>query len=560
MDLTALDQLQGLTADSLAMLSDAEMLTLTNQLLQVQALDRQTNQLKYYLPVSETATAIHRSTKRIIGVGGGNGSSKTDSCLVELCIRATGEIPLSLRDSYPREKLRGPINCRVVVESITNTLETIILPKLKWEHWQGVDQPGGVRGHYGWLPKHCLQKGDWSASWTGRTRTLDVRYHDPDTGEYRGLSRIQFMSYDQDPADFASGDFHFILHDEPPKEAIWVENLVRAKRVDGTMMLAMTWPDDPTTPVDWIIDRVYEVAQPGKEHDETYAWFDLFATDNQNLNQTAFAELARSLSLSERQRRIYGQNLRLSNRVHPLFTDVPKVWCFACVDLTILNEEGRCGTCQSDAVCAFTHVQPVVGNPAYPVVCLLDPHPRKPHMLLWVQVDPNDDWGVIHELECAGSPGEVQERVQAIDEDYGWSSVTRVMDPNMGRSPSGVTRDVTWQDAFEREGLVFDLAEDGAAGRQVVNDYLKPDPQTHRPRCTVDPRCLRTIFQMKRYCFDDHKLTKEKDQKQTTKQKNDDMPTLLKYLANRSPDFRSLRAVGTVWKRDTGRYLPSSRK
>ena len=540
---------------TLSTLSDEDLVRLANEMLEAQAFDRQVNQLRHYKPVSPTAVKIHCCTGKVIGVGGGNGASKTDTALVEMVIRAAGQIPLSLRDVYPREKLRGPINCRVVVESITNTLETIILPKLQWEKWQGVDSPGGPRGHFGWIPKHCLKKGEWSESWTARTRTLEVLYFDPDTDQYRGLSRIQFMSYDQDSKDFASGDFHFVLHDEPPKESIWVENLVRTKRVDGTMMMAMTWPDDPTTPVDWIIDRVWERCQPGKDRDPNYFWFDQFATDNMNLNQTALAELARDLSAEEKARRIYGQHLRLSNRVHPNFTDTDKRWCFHCHDLTILTEEDQCGKCHGSDTVEFNHVGTVKCDPSYPVVCLLDPHPRKPHMLLYVQIDPNDDWGVIHELEVTGSPADVRQRCQDIESDYGWTSVTRMMDPNMGRSPSGTDREVTWQDAFEREGLVFDLANDGAAGRQIINDMLKPDPFTHRPRITFDMRCMRTIYQLKRYAWSDHKLSSDKDQKQDTKKKFDDFPTLLKYLANAQPSFRSLKSMGQVWKRDVGSYL-----
>jgi len=176
-------------------------------------------------------------------------------------------------------------------------------------------------------------------------------------------------------------------------------------------------------------------------------------------------------------------------------------------------------------------------------------------MLMFVQIDPNDDWCVIHELEVEASPEEVARRVEEVESDYGWKCVWRIMDPNMGRSPSGTSREVTWQDAFERSGLTFDLADDGAAGRQLVNDMLQPDPMTERPRLRIDPRCMRTIYQMKRFSWDDHKLTKEKDQKQTVKQRNDDYPTMLKYLANMNPTFRGLRSLGTVFRRDVGSYL-----
>lgn len=546
MSLELLSKLSDIDPSELDAYTDDQLVELAQDMLDVQAYDRNVNQLRYYLPVSRKAIDVHTSAAKVFFLAGGNGASKTDTALVEMVIRATGQIPLSLRESYPRDKLRGPINCRVVVESITNTLETIILPKLQWWKWQGVDAPGGDRGHYGWIPKHCLLKGEWDESWTARTRTLELLYRDPDTDQVRGLSRIQFMSYDQDPSDFASGDFHFVLHDEPPKESIWVENLVRAKRVNGTMFLSMTWPDDPTIPVDWIIDRVYEKCLPGKDRDLTYDMVEMYATENQNLDQTAIAEMARTLTAAERSTRIYGQHLRLSNRVHPLFTDTDHTWCFVCGDLTLLDGMGLCGTCQSDDVVAFAHVNNIVANELYPVVMAIDPHPRKAHCLAWAQVNPNDDLEVIHELEVNGSPQDVADRVQELEADYGWTKIIRLIDPNMGRSPSGTDRETTWQDSFEQVGLVFDLADDSEIGRQLVNDYLKPDLRTRAPRIKVDPRCQRTIYQMKRFSWDDYKKSIEKDQKQKPKQRHDDFPAIIRYIVNSTPSFRGCRESRAV--------------
>lgn len=160
---------------------------------------------------------------------------------------------------------------------------------------------------------------------------LRLLYRDPaNPDRVVGESTIQFMSYDQDPSDFASGDFHFILHDEPPKLAIWQENRARVMRVDGTLMVAMTWPDDPSISVDWIFDELYEKAQPGVDQDPHIAWFDLYTTDNPNLRQDAVAERASQMGEGERAARIFGQPIRLSNRVHPLFTDTQHWWCFQC--------------------------------------------------------------------------------------------------------------------------------------------------------------------------------------------------------------------------------------
>ncbi len=511
----------------------------------LQAQDRQTNQLRYYQPVSAKARAIHLSTARTIGVGGGNGSSKTDTNLCDMVIRATGQIPLSLKDSYPREKLRGPINCRIVVESLTTTLFPIILPKLDGRRWQGVDTAGGARGHWGWIPQNCLIEGSWEKSWKAHERILRCYYRDPDRPDVIiGESTFQFMSYDQDPSDFASGDFHDILHDEPPKEAIWVENMARTMRVDGTMRLAMTWPDDPTIAVDWMLDRLYYPAQPGPQHDPAIVWINLDTTDNPNLNQTAVARVAGQMSATERSTRIFGQPITLSNRVHPLFTDEPRTWCFACQELAILDDAGACGRCGAKDAVRFQHVEPCVAQHSYPVIQVLDPHPRKPHMLLWLQVTPADDLEQIAELEVDDTPTVVWQQVQDLERDYGWTTITRMMDPNMGRSASGTDRSITWQDAFDQAGMRIDLADDGEVGRRIFNDYLKPDPHTRQPRYRCDPRCVKTIYQLKRYCWDDFKRTAEKGQKQRPKQKHDDYCACLKYAVNSQPSFRGLASMG----------------
>ena len=51
---------------------------------------------------------------------------------------------------------------------------------------------------------------------------------------------------------------------------------------------------------------------------------------------------------------------------------------------------------------------------------------------------------------------------------------------------------------------------------------------------------------MKRYVWDEHKRGLEKDLKQKPREKNDDYPTLLKYLLNFEPTFQFLRQGAPV--------------
>jgi len=514
------------------------MLTMLNE----QQRDRRENQLCYYQPASEKSLEIHKSTAKIVGIGGGNGASKTDTALAELASLATGIIPDSLSDiPEMREKMRGPIKCRVICESLTTVLHPILLPKLKYWEWSGISEPGGEKGHFGWIPRDCLIQGSWEKSWSEKLRMLTVHYRNPDNPtEILGNSTIQWMSKDQDPTDFASGDFHFVLFDEPSTYAIWRENEARTMRVNGRLMLAMTWPDDPAIAVDWIFTEVYDKAQPGPNKSKEVDWFNIWTTENMNLDQTAVAAQAESWSDAVRDVRIYGKPIRFSNRIHPLFTPNSDWWCFPC-GRVISPMDGKC-SCGSRDILAFTHVQPFEARAAWPTVWVIDPHPRKPHCFLWVQVSPDGDWWVVREGTVNGSPVEVRSYVDEVEAELGIGVSMRLIDPHMGRQPSSASsRGLTWQDEFDAAGLVTDLADDSEVGRVRINEMLTPDKFSRRPRLMVHSTCTETIFQMTRFVWDDHRQALEKDQKQKAKPKHDDFPACLRYLANSEPSFRGLR-------------------
>jgi hypothetical protein len=115
----------------------------------------------------------------------------------------------------------------------------------------------------------------------------------------------------------------------------------------------------------------------------------------------------------------------------------------------------------------------------------------------------------------------------------------------MGRQPR--RRDLTWQEEFTAEGLYCDLASDSEVGRARVNEYLKPDPHTKRPRLHFDEEhCAPAIYQMKRFAWDDYKHADNMDQKQTPRKKYDDYPALLRYLLNDLPLHSVLRFGGHV--------------
>lgn len=532
-------------------LSDEELRSLLATTVQITEQDRKESQILYYQPVSPKSQSFHDSKAHVVAAGGGNGSSKTETMLVEMVMCATGVFPFSQAHHIPG-KFRGPINCRLTVESLTTTLDPIILPKLMYMKWTGVDRPGGDRGHWGWVPKMCLIDGEWERSYSNKLRILRLLCRDPyNLEKIVGESTIQFMSLDQDSTDFASGDFHICGHDEPPSLSIWRENEARTMRVDGRMLLAMTWPDDPSIAVDWLYDEVYEPGRSGSNKDIT--WIELWTTENPHLKQEAVAAQAEKWSSEIANVRIYGRPIRFSNRVHPEFTTDTKTWCFPCgksvVKVPGATVRPLCGICGSENITDYKHVEDFAVSSTWPTVFLLDPHPRKPHYMIWVQCDPSDDWWQVADLQVEGDCVEVREAANEMEDRYDLRIASRLMDPNMGASPSGQKREITWQDEFRSAGLHCDLASDTDVGRSRINQMLKPDEDTLRPRFVMHSRCKDSIYQMSRYSWADFSKNVDRGQKQTPKDKYDDGPTLLKYFANSDPSFAFLRHGAPVLTR-----------
>jgi hypothetical protein len=234
-----------------------------------------------------------------------------------------------------------------------------------------------------------------------------------------------------------------------------------------------------------------------------------------------------------------------------------KQWWSYPLGRTVMPERGddgrmRCPETGSLEVVEFNHVVENMDEmiqPNWPALFLLDPHPRKPHMFLWVVVDPSDDLWVVAEGSEEGDPADVAKHVVATERVLGINTVMRIMDPNMGRSPASARRGITWQDEFEEARLPCELADDSDVGRARINEYLKPDRGTMRPRLHVHGRCRETIFQLKRYVWDEYRRTTDRDVKQAPKPKYDDYPTLLRYALNSEPQFSVLHRGAPVLKR-----------
>ena len=536
-----------LTVEQAKNMSDAELaatpLEERLQLLSDEAQERrniiQANQILFYKPVSPEAERIHYSTAREVPIVGGNRSSKTDSVLADTVICMTGIIPFTLEGKFPKEKVKCPMRVRLVCESLTNTWEPVIKPKLQWWQWNGRGAPGTENGHWGWIPKRFLIKGEWASSWSEKIRTLTLTC---------GCT-LQVNSYDQDPSDFAGSSLHRVLHDEGPPKAIYRENRMRTLDVAGQCFIQFTPPDDESASFGaaWVYEELYSKGLPGPGKDPDIDSFTLFTEDNRILDKEDIQQIMKGLTPVQKEVRLRGAFMHLGGRIYKSYTDRPQMWCFQCNDV-VLVEKKACLTCQSTDVASFCHlVDPDPYQARNPCIFLMDPHPRKPVMMSWVCIDPYDDWWQVAELEVDGEPIEVRDKVFDLERNLALNVNVRIIDPNMGRSPahSAGRRHVTVAEEFAAVGLRCNdrVSDDFNVGRIRIQQRLKPDPRTKQPRFHVASTCPLTNSHFKKFTWAEWRryTSDEKDPKGVPREKFDDFPKLIGYLANLNPTHSGLK-------------------
>lgn len=536
-----------LSLEELRRLPQKELIELSKELINTKQALRKERQLLFYQPVSPNAREIHLSTAKEQVIVGGNRSSKTDTMLAEMAIRMTGIIPICLEQDYPKKKIFCPGRVRLTVESLTNTWEPVIKPKLQWNQWSGRGEPGGQWGHWGWIPRELLFKGNWSESWSEKTRTLTLKC---------GCT-MQVMSFDQDPQDFSGGSFHLICHDEGPPSDIYRENRMRTLDTLGTLMIAFTPPDDETTAwrAAWIFDALYEKGLPGPAKEPNIDSFTLFTEQNRILDSESIADITKGLTTTQKEVRLHGRFIHLSGLIYPQFADESKSFCFNCNENVLLVDE-KCANCQSNDTTIYSNVVET-DERAYkwPVVYLLDPHPRKPNMMSWVAIDPLDDPWQIAELEIDGEPAAVRDAVFALEKTLNLNIAMRLIDPNMAETPAhnAGRRQVTVRDEFDAVGIRCKLADDGFnVGKNRLRQWIRPDYRTRTPPLRIFNTCKKTIYQFKRYVFDEWSRysTDQKDPKQTPRPKHDDFPTLLRYLASENISYSALTIGRQPFRRE----------
>ena len=548
--LTEEDQIEPI----LETLSKEQIRVFAEELAQKKRLARQVDQLSYYQPVSPRVLQIHLATEKEVLVAGGNRSTKTDSILADTVICMTGVIPFCMLEEnpnriaiYPKEKILCPMRVRLVCESLTNTWEPVIKPKLQWDQWNGRGAPGGEFGHWGWIPRRFLFKGQWDESWSVQNRTLTLTC---------GCT-MRIMSYDQDIGDFGGVSLHRVIHDEPPPNDIYRENFMRTIDTGGQLYSGFTPSDNPGRALrgSWIYD-VYERGLDGPGKDPDVKSLVLYTEENKILDPAEIEKVKKGLTAVEQEVRFRGGFMHLTGKIYPTYTDVPRTWCFQCNGITIASKSDRvgncCATCGGNQITKYNNfIEPDPQWYKNPIVFVLDPHPRKGHMMCWISVNVFDDACLIAHKEIDASPEVVRDLIFPFEENLHLSITARLIDPKMaGQSARrDGRRHVTYRESFDDVGIRCKIANsDFETGKDKVIDLLKPDPRTFRSRFTMFNTCHLANRQMKNYIWDEwvNDSRNTKDPKPTPIEKGDDYPTMIKYFANENFTYSSMMMAGHI--------------
>lgn len=516
-------------------LSREQMLELAQQLVEQKKAVKQVQQLELYRPASQRCIEVHVATDTHVIVTAGNRAGKTDTNLADLVICMTGIVPWSLEDIYPKSKLLCPMRARIVCESLTNTWAPVIRPKLQWDKWNGRGDVGGEFGHWGWIPQRFLRRGKWDDSWSEKERTLTLTC---------GCT-LQITSYDQDVQDFSGSSLHRVVFDEAPPADIYRENLMRIADTNGQLYFGFTPPDDPGKAMrgSWIYE-LYEKGLPGPGKDPAMCSIQLYTEENKVVDAVILNQITAGLTPAQRETRLRGAFMHLTGRIYPQYTDVPRCWCFTCNEPSMVKDDA-CLNCAGINVVEYCNlVKPFDMAYTWPVVFLLDPHPRKANMMSWVAIDPCDDWWQIGEMAIDGDPVMVNKHATEFERDHGLNICRRIIDPNMAEQAAhnAGRRQVSVRDEFDAVGLRCSLPSDSfSVGMKRLRERFHPDARTKAPRLHIFNTCQRTNKQIKNYVWGERgRDDGQHEAKAVPIDKEDDYPTLLKYLANEEPSFRTL--------------------
>lgn len=328
-------------------------------------------------------------------------------------------------------------------------------------------------------------------------------------------STIDILTSEMDDMAYEGADWDFAWCDEPQQERKYQAILRGLVDRKGLSVITFTPLTEP-----WMKEKLVDKAD-GK----SISLFQVDIRDNKFtcdgtpiLTEEAIQEFEAELPEDVRETRLHGHFFHLRGIVYREFSEVH---------------------ISSD----FSYSYPD------PVICVLDPHDRNPHHLIWAFIDREDDIYVDYELIVHCELDDLASKIRMIEKERGYKMKRRLIDPNFGRRPSGVGHSRSVMDELSRHGAHFYEADDNRElGHMMVRDLLhydrkKPVTAINKPKLFFSPdRTPRTVHSMRNYQYDEWigKTRGEKDPKEKSKDKDTHGADCVRYLCVSRPSYRSV--------------------
>ncbi len=437
--------------------------------------------MEFYVP-NPIQYKAHKSLARIIAIVKGNRMGGSTWGALEVCYHLTKQYP----DWYPMERrLKGPLKIRIATDRFFK-IDSVIEPKLRQ-----------------YLPKDEITRMRRSP------QGYIMKMHTKDG------SFVEFLTSEQDQMAWEGQDLDFFWGDEPMKKGHWIATQRGLLDRGGRSILSFTPLIEP-----WMKEEIVD-----REDGKNIAVFYGSTRDNKYdiegnviLTEEDIAWFEGMMDEDERKTRIEGRFFHLKGLVYKELN--PAVHFITDFDY------------QRDYV-------------RYPVICVLDPHDRLPHWLIWAMVDRTNDLYIMYELVKEGTVQQVAAAIKATEEYFGWNVTKRLIDPNFGRKPL-ISTGLSVIGEFSKYKVGFSEALDSKeGGRLKVKEYLhynkdKPIDINNRPKLYfVKDKVPKTIHSLMNYQYDEWKGNSagERDPKEDNKPKDAHGADCIRYLCMSSPTY-----------------------
>lgn len=411
-------------------------------------------------------------------------------------------------------------------KSILGLSEMLMLASLRAHPYRGSKNPGKGRyriynSDYGiiekltlalvqeWIPKSVL-RGEGETKGEAWKNSYDTKYH---ILRLKNDVMIDFMSYDQDADKSESVELDGVWADEEIPENIFSAVLSRLISRNGKFWMTVT----PLYGLSWGM-KFLDGTDPNCQV------FTLDIMDNPYLTTKMISEFESSLPEHEKEARLHGKFLDLQGVVYKGLR----------ADAHLVDVMG-----------------PKVGDP---VIMALDPHPRKPSVIVWSYVNNKDEVVFFDELEISGNAFDIVQAIRYKESNHESPTILRLNDPAARAQGSNIAFETDTLKEFERQGMGFTLADNSEAGYSIVHEFLRYDDRRERgffnkPQAYFTRAVPKTWYAMTHLMWEDWSnpnMRARRDKKEKIVDHGKDFPDCVRYILATRPTFLGFRNAKPV--------------